>query len=206
MRKLRVVLLVVSCSAPMLGQANLEQTYKGELFGGYSFEHIAPGCGSDYRCGNAGPTANINGFAASATGYFYKSLGITAQVTGNYHGAAILSYATVNRYTYQFGPAYSFHLGKANAFAHALLGGVSQSSSPRATGIQSTDPSLNYRRFLWSVGGGLDWKASSRISIRVAQVDYERQSVPVVNTGGPAPIPPVGVSGLRYSAGIVWHF
>lgn len=205
MRKLRVVLLVVSCGVPALCQ-NVEQTYKGELFGGYSFERIAPGCGSDYRCGNAGPTANINGFAASATGYFYKSLGITGQVTGNYNGAASLSFATVNRYTFQFGPAYSFHLGKATAFAHGLLGVVSQSSSPLATGIQSPDPSLNYKRFIWSVGGGLDFRASGRMSIRVAQVDYERQSVPVVNTGGPESLPPVGVSGLRYSAGIVWHF
>lgn len=52
----------------------------------------------------------------------------------------------------------------------------------------------------------MDFKAGSRISIRPVQLDYERQSVPVVDTGGPTPIPPVGVNGLRYSAGIVLHF
>ena len=116
MRKLRVVLLVsVSCSVPMLGQ-----TDKGELFGGYSFERIAPGCGSNYRCGggDAGPATNLNGWTASLTGYFYRSLGISAQFTGNYNGTAALSYSTVHRYTYQFGPAYAFRWQRASAFAH----------------------------------------------------------------------------------------
>lgn len=194
MRKLRVVLLViVSCSVPMLGQ-----TDTGELFGGYSFERITPGCGSNYRCGGPGPTTNLNGWTAALTGYFYKSLGISGQFTGAYNGTAALSYSTVQRYTYQFGPAYAFRVRKARPFVHALFGRVTQNSSP--------DQTLSYSAFLWSVGGGLDIKASSRISIRLAQLDYERQHVPVVDTGGPTPIPSVGVNGLRYSAGIVLNF
>ena len=195
MRKLQVVLLVsVSCSVPMLGQ-----TDKGELFGGYSFERIAPGCGSNYRCGSAdaSPATNLNGWTAALTGYFYKSLGISAQFTGNYNGTAALSYSTVDRYTYQFGPAYAFRVRKARPFAHVLLGGVTQ---------RSADQGLTYTKFMWSMGGGLDFKASNRISIRPVQLDYERQSVPVVDTGGPTPIPAVGVNGLRYSAGIVLNF
>ncbi len=196
MRKLRVVLLVsVSCSVPMLGQ-----TDKGELFGGYSFERIAPGCGSNYRCGggDAGPATNLNGWTASLTGYFYRSLGISAQFTGNYNGTAALSYSTVRRYTYQFGPAYAFRWQRASAFAHALFGGASQRSSQ--------DQSLSYNAFIWSVGGGLDFKASSRLSIRPVQLDYERQRVPVVDTGGSTPIPSISANGLRYTAGIVLNF
>lgn len=196
MRKLGAVILVsVSCSLPMLGQ-----TAKSELFGGYSFERIAPGCGSNYRCGavDAGPTTNLNGWTTSLTGYFYKSLGISAQFTGNYNGTAALSYSTVTRYTYQFGPAYAFRLRRATAFAHALFGGFTQTASP--------DQSLSYSGFMWSVGGGLDFRASRRIWIRPVQLDYERQHVPVVDTGGPTPIPSVGANGLRYSAGIVLHF
>jgi len=190
MRKLRVVLLVsVSCSVPMLGQ-----TDKAELFGGYSFERIAPGCGSNYRCGSAdpGPATNLNGWTASVTGYFYKSLGISAQFTGNYNGTAALSSSTVHRYSYQFGPAYAFRMRSARIFAHALFGGVTQGSS--------ADQALSYSAFIWSVGGGLDFKASSRISIRPVQLDYERQRVSLV------PTPTVGVNGLRYSAGIVLNF
>ena len=79
-----------------------------------------------------------------------------------------------------------------SVFAHALFGGVTQKSS--------ADPTVGYNKFLWSVGGGLDFKTSHRISIRPVQLDYERQSVPVVD------LPTVGVNGLRYSAGIVVRF
>lgn len=195
MRKLRVLLLfTVSCSVPMLGQ-----TDQGELFGGYSFERIGPGCGSNYRCGTStpGPATSLNGWTASLTGYFYKSLGISAQFAGDYNGTAALSGVTVQRYTYQFGPAYAFRVRKASPFVHALFGGVTQ---------RSADQGLSYSKFMWSVGGGLDFKVSSRISIRFAQLDYERQHVPVVDTGGPTPIPPAGANGLRYSAGIVLKF
>lgn len=188
-----LLLLSISCSVPMLAQ-----TYKSEVFAGYSFERIAPGCGSNYRCGNSGPATNLNGWAAALTGYFNNSFGFTAQFTGNYHGSAALSYSTINRYTYQFGPAYRFPVGHASAFAHALLGGVTQKSS--------SDQTVAYTRFLWSVGGGLDLNASSRIAIRPVQLDYERQSVPVVNTGGATPLPAVGVNGMRYSAGVVLKF
>ena len=61
MGRLRLlVLLVVSFNLPMLGQS-----VKSEVFGGYSLERIAGGCGADYRCGNAtGATTNLNGWIA----------------------------------------------------------------------------------------------------------------------------------------------
>jgi|SRR5579863_1923937 len=189
MRKLQVVLLLtVSCSVPILGQD------KGELFGGYSFERIAPGCGSNYRCGY-GPSENINGWTASATGYLNKSFGVSAQFTGGYNGNASLSYSKVNRYTYQFGPTYAFHVRNVRPFAHFLLGAVSQKSSG--------DQTLSYGAFIWSAGGGLDWKASNRISLRPVQFDYERQNVPGSAAGGGSS---ASANGLRYSAGVVFHF
>src|SRR5258708_19182558 len=147
MYKLRALLLVVSCSVPMLGQ-----TDRGELFGGYSFERIAPGCGSNYRCGgsSSGPSTNVNGWTAALSAYGSKSFGFSAQFTGNYNGTAALSYSTLQRYTYQFGPAYAFRMRKASTFVHALFGGVTQKSS--------ADQTLSYSRFIWSVGGGLDFK------------------------------------------------
>jgi len=176
------------------------QSDQFEVFGGYSLERIAPGCGSNYRCGSPSPgsTTNMSGWTTSLTGFVYKSLGISAQFAGNYNGTAPLSYSSVNRHSYQFGPAYAMRWQRMSAFAHALFGGVTQTSTP--------DQTLSYTRFVWSLGGGLDFKASSRISIRPVQLDYERQNVPVVDTGGPAPITSIGVNGLRYSAGIVIKF
>lgn len=120
MRRVRLAFLLVAfASLPMLGQTN-----NGELFAGYSFERIAPGCGSNYRCGGTSPgdATNLSGWIASLTIFAYKSLGVTGQFTGGYNGTAALSYSTVHRHTYQIGPAYAFRWRHAAAFAHGLLG------------------------------------------------------------------------------------
>jgi hypothetical protein len=197
MRRLRlVVLLVVSFNLPMLGQGG-----KAELFGGYSLERIAGGCGADYRCGNAvGATTNLNGWIVSASGYFYKSLGLSAQFSGNYGNAGFGGadgLSTVHRYAYQFGPVYTFRWQRASAFTHALFGGMSQGVGQAS--INGSAPS--YTAFVWSVGGGLDIKLSNRLAIRAAQIDYERHNIPA-NFGQPAS----PTNGFRYSAGIVLRF
>jgi hypothetical protein len=190
MRRLRWAFLLVAClNVRMAGQ-----TDRPELFGGYSLEHIAPGCGSNYRCGGTSPgdATNLSGWIASMTVFVYKSLGVSGQFTGGYNGTAALSYSSVHRHTYQVGPAYAFRWRHASAFAHGLFGGVSQGASP--------DITLSYRKFLWSVGGGLDLKMSKSLSVRPVQVDYERQHVPVNGS------PDVSSNGLRYSAGVVLRF
>ena len=167
MRIVRIVLLlVVFFSLLSLASAQSDQF---EVFGGYSLERIAPGCGSNYRCGTLTPgsATNMSGWTTSLTGFVYRSLGISAQFTGNYNGTAALSHSSVYRHSYQFGPAYAVRWQRASVFAHVLFGGVTQKSSP--------DQTLSYTKFIWSVGGGLDVKASSRISIRPVQLDYERQ-------------------------------
>ncbi len=198
MRRFRIVLLLV-VSFNLLSLASA-QSDRVELFGGYSLEQISPGCGSNYRCGATqnipGPTVSMSGWTTSLTGFVIRSFGISAQLTGNY-GTAVLSSSHVNRYSYQFGPAYAVRWQRTSVFAHALFGGVTQSSA---------DQGLSYTRFILSVGGGLDYKTSSRISFRPVQLDYERQSVPVVDTGGPTPLPSAGANGWRYSAGIVIRF
>ena len=194
-----VVLLVVSFNLPMLGQSG-----KSELFGGYSLERIAAGCGTDYRCGfnDTGATTNLSGWIVSMTGYVYKSLGLSAQFSGNYGNAGFAGgggLSTVPRYAYQFGPVYTFRWQRASAFTHALFGGVSQGVGQGA--INGSAPS--YTAFLWSVGGGLDIKLSNRLSIRAAQIDYERHHVPVDGLSAPSTSP---TNGFRYSAGIVLRF
>lgn len=199
MRRLRIVLLLVISFN--LSSLALAQSDHVELFGGYALERIAPGCGGNYRCSPPGtvpgPATNMSGWTASLTGFVHRSLGISAQFTGNYDGTAALSSSSVNRYSYQFGPAYVVRWQRESVFAHALFGGVTQKSS--------ADQTLSYTRFLLSVGGGLDFKMSSRISIRPVQLDYERQSIPAVADGG-LPSSPIGVNGLRYSAGVVIRF
>lgn len=154
-RERLVVLLVVGFSCPMLAQ-----TGSAELFGGYSLERIAVGCGNDYWCGtnDIGVTANLNGWITSMTGYVHGSLGLSAQLIGNYGsvgfagGGGGLSIA--HRYAYPFGPVYTFRGQRAGTFTHAWFGGVSQGVSQAS--INGQAPS--YTAFLWSVGGGFDSK------------------------------------------------
>lgn len=202
MCKLRAVLLVIlSCSLPMMGQSR-----NAEFFGGYSLERIAGGCGTDYRCSNnTGATTNLNGWTTSVTGYLVKSFGLSAQFSGNYGSAGFTGggggLGTVHRYAFQFGPVYTFRWQRASAFTHALFGGVSQGESQASANgsIQS------YKAFLWSVGGGVDIKLSNGISARVGQIDYERHNVPpAVNAPSSSSASPT--NGFRYSAGIVLRF
>lgn len=197
MPRFRIALLpVIFFSLQLLASAQSDQV---ELFGGYALERIAPGCGSNYRCGtlnNTGPTTNMSGWTTSLTGVVYKSFGFSAQLSGN-DGTAELSDVSVHRTSYQFGPTYALRWQRMSVFAHALFGGVTQ---------HSPDQNLVYTNFLWSLGGGLDLRATRRIWIRAAQLDYERQKVPLSDTGGPPSSPPVSVNGLRYSAGIVVRF
>ncbi len=199
-----LVCLFALCNLPLLAQTSAPSA-QVELFGGYSLERIAGGCGSDYRCGsnNVGATTNLNGWIASLTGYVHESLGLSAQLSGNYgsggFGGGGGGLSTVHRYAYQFGPVYAFRWQHASAFTHALFGGVTQGLDQAA--INGRAPA--YNAFLWSVGGGLDVKVRNHLSVRVAQIDYERHHVPVEGISAPSSSP---TNGFRYSAGVVLRY
>lgn len=167
-----------------------------ELFGGYSYEHIAPCGNKPGGCGlETGDLAtlphNSNGWTVAATYYFSKQLGITADFAGHYFtqrqvGAQGVSYSRVS---YMFGPVFPIRPGqweKANPFAHALFGVVHQ-------GVFSTNGLST------ALGGGLDIKLSEHLAIRVAQVDYEFNMVPKISASAITG----HTNGFRYAGGIV---
>lgn len=195
-----VIVICGVCSEKLEAQAR-----SSELFGGYSIESINPGCGSNYRCGfgAVGDRANFDGWVFSATGYSSKSVGVTAQFSGNYGNTGFAADTNVHRYEYQFGPSYKIQFEHVSAFAHGLFGAVTQGGPGGGGGT----PPLSYTKFMWSVGGGLDIKASGHLWIRAAQVDYERHSVPTaeyVSSG--YTVTTVPVNGFRYSVGVVARF
>ena len=167
-----------------------------EIFGGYSLESIIP-CGAGCRdAGESFPLTNFNGWNASVTGYLYKSLGITANF-GGYYASHIVYDPVVggHRYSYMFGPSYSLRGSVGSLFVHGLFGQIKQGSD------QLSD--LNYTKFAWGFGGGLDINVNGRLAIRIVQLDYERTKVP---TFGFAPGATQTVTGLRYSGGVVIKF
>jgi opacity protein-like surface antigen len=61
---------------------------------------------------------------------------------------------------------------------------------------------MNYTKFAWAVGGGLDVNASRHLSMRVVQLDYERSRVPSFGTTENSEL----ATGLRYSGGVIIKF
>lgn len=80
---------------------------------------------------------------------------------------------------------------KIKPFAHALAGG---GTFRVRSNFGGNNFSFSRTGFALAVGGGLDIKATDRVSVRVAQVDY----APIFNDGS-------FINAARFSAGIVFH-
>lgn len=163
---------------------------KFEVFGGYSMEHIQPcpaqnglGCGTSATPNR--PYETYNGWNASATIYFLKYIGATADLAGRYGQGW---FGHTSRYSYLFGPTFSVHIQQGTPFAHVLFGRLD-------------DTVDNYNRFAWAAGGGFDLNVAKRIAVRLFEIDYEH-----VNTPGFVPEQTFGANGFRYSGGIVFKF
>jgi hypothetical protein len=192
MRKLLLFSLFLA-SAGVAAQG--QDRAKFDVFGGYSFEHIAI-CGSSAGgCGlESGDLAslpkNLNGWNAAITGYLAHSFGITADFSGHYASQSSgINSVKFSRFDYRFGPTFPLHLSKAekaSEFVHLLFGGVHQNV-------------FNTNSFSAAVGGGVDFKMSQHLWLRVAQMDYVFATVPKSSVGTGTGF----TNGFRYSGGIV---
>jgi opacity protein-like surface antigen len=165
--------LVLLCGALLLfaGIASAQdESPKIEAFGGYSYLRVNPG--------DNAPGVNFNGGSGSLAYNFTPMLGVVADF-GGYHYS--LDGASVNAVTYLFGPKIALRHGPITPFAQALFGGAHLSSSCTEGGGAVVRPqgtiggfgcggSVN--GFAMTIGGGLDWNATSHIGIRVVQAEY----------------------------------
>jgi hypothetical protein len=186
-------LLLASAAA----SAQDQDRAKFEVFGGYSFEHVAICGNAAGGCGlESGDLAslprNLNGWNAAVTGYFSDHWGITADFSGHYASQSSgINSVRFSRFDYQFGP--TFPLGaaksdKATGFVHLLFGGVHQSV-------------FNTNGFSAALGGGVDWRVSRHFAVRVAQMDYAFATVPKSSVGSGTGF----TNGFRYSGGVVFR-
>ncbi len=174
---------VVMFLALLSYQAVAADEPRAEVFGGYQYLRLDTGVsGID--------SFNLNGWNAALNGYFTKHIGFTADFSGAYGTPDVLGVGIDTKvYTFMFGPVVRLpnptHL---TPFFHALGGGVHFSGSALGTSASETDAA-------WAVGGGLDWNATQRFSIRLGQFDY------VQSRAGDS-----SQNNLRYSAGVVIKF
>jgi hypothetical protein len=201
---------------------------KAEIFVGYSYLHIdtngASGSSLDQLC-NTVTVGNcpfifqlhpgFNGWNAAGQFNLSSWFGITADISGHY-GTLVTakitsaSFQGINfvdfslpkqrNYDFLFGPVFSYRKPRYKPFAHALLGDEHISFAslqlPSNLGTFPTQFSKNY--FLFSLGGGVDVKLSSRFLLRAGEFDYQR----VTSSFGGKDYQ----NNFRFSAGIVALF
>ncbi|HKE33070.1 MAG TPA: hypothetical protein VKD65_15170, partial [Candidatus Angelobacter sp.] len=97
--------------------------------------------------------------------------------------------------TYLFGPRVSLnHFARVTPFGQVLVG-VAHAGSNYLTSGGSQNP------FAAAIGGGLDWRWTSHIRIRAAEVDYFLTRFSEVTNGNS-----LEQSNLRVSSGFVFRF
>lgn len=186
MRKGLLILVAVVSGAIFAGSAQAQV----QIFGGYSYVHptvsvqttiICPGPPCPVTTTTTHP--NFNGWEFAGTYNFFKVVGLTADVAGNY---GTVQGAPVHLQTYLFGP--QIHLpGPVSPFAH-LLAGVGHETIGNSTSALVIPFSGN--AFAAAAGGGIDIKVIPFVSLRVIQFDElvtrfhsTRQNQPRVSAG-----------------------
>jgi hypothetical protein len=190
--KAQVVLLVTLVS----GSGAAQEVQRLQIFGGYSLAYIAP-CGtSGGNCGFEGTgsqgsvspkSGRYNGWNTSATYFFARHIGITADF-GGYYGQINYTNASTtgsSTYTILFGPTWAARFGRVSPFAHLLLG------------VESVHLDFTSGNgFALAPGGGVDYSLRRHVKLRLAQFDYlashQQNSA--------------WSSGFRYSGGFVFNF
>ncbi len=206
MRKfIAVALLLLGMASLAAAQA---ETPAVEIFGGYSLFHFddqdletdvntaIPGSGFVVN-------KNLHGWEAAVQFNATKSIGIVADFSGHYGTLAEVPSAGVsgNIYNFLFGPQFNYRTEKATIFAHALFGGNRLGVDsftipvvPPATFAAQSDTA-----FAMAFGGGLDFNATKKVAIRVAQFDYIYTNHTFSDYGFDLP----HQNNFRFSAGLV---
>lgn len=210
-----------------------DTTPKVQVFGGYSLFHADTGGLSGpvadsvlgAPSGTFGVSSNFNGWNAEAQYNVRRWFGIVADFSGHY-GAPLTASSTsgvsglpgANAYSILFGPALSYKTkARLTPFAHALFGfDRARLNESTLSGLPDTSPgfsnAVSDTSFAMALGGGLDYKLTSRFAIRLGQVDYFYTNHDLNALYGGA-FGPGLVSGLathqnnlRFSTGIVFKF
>ena len=179
--------IILACVSIAAAQSDYK---KFELFGGYSHNRV------DTGIGDADPSVSdiineregFNGFEVSATGNLSRYFGIKGDLSGHFKTKSFpISTASVdlNSRLYNFLGGVQIKdnstEGTFKPFAHALAGvawarnrvdfsnGVCAAVFPSPCPTDFTDSDTG---FAAAIGGGIDIRASDRVSIRAIQVDY----------------------------------
>jgi opacity protein-like surface antigen len=170
---LLAILLLVGCATCSLAQTT-DAYPKTEVFVGYSYES------ADINSLTVNPgRAGLHGVNLEYTRNINKLVGITADFSGHIKRESFASAGgniQHDREQYNFLGGLQFkarNQTRAMPFAHALLGsGLFRGFSAILSPASNTYFFDDAKSFAAVVGGGLDVRASKRITIRAIQADY----------------------------------
>jgi opacity protein-like surface antigen len=202
-------ILLIFCVS--IAFAQTDEISKGEFFSGYSIIRTDVGGSGDPDIDDAlNEGRNFQGFNVSGVYNFSKYVGLKADVSGHYKnfGATIPGFTNqpkINASLYNvLGGVQIKNNSKerrVKPFVHALFGvGIVKAKLNNAFCQEAlgTNCPAEFRdsetAFSMAFGGGLDVRASKRVSFRLFQVDYN----PLRKNGETA-------NNVRFSFGIVFH-
>lgn len=153
---------------------------------------------------------NLNGGGGDITFFFSRYVGIKADLQGynsftqcTKSGAPVNGCASGNLSTYMFGPEFKYHgEGRFEPFGEVLVGGAYSNFYANAckNGICGS-ASPNNNAFSFAAGGGVDIRATSRISLRPVDADYVLTNFANHLNGGSST-----QSNFRFTTGIQFRF
>jgi len=206
--------IIIACASIAAAQSDYK---KFEFFGGYSHNRVDTGIGDDDP--DFGDVINeregFHGFEVSATGNLTRYIGIKGDFSGHFKSRNVPFFSiTVPTANFDLESRLFNFLGgvqiKDNSnegtfkpFAHALVGvaharnSVDFSNDVCAAVVPSPCPAdftVSETGFAGAFGGGIDIRASDRISIRAIQIDYN-----------PTRLFDSTQHNFRFGVGIVFH-
>lgn len=119
---------------------------------------------------------SLQGGRADGSYRVFERFSVAAEISGAHASNIRDSGLDISLITYMAGPRYSMHFRYGlRPFAQFLVGGVHafNSTFPHAGGALSSANS-----FALTAGGGLDYRLSRHIDVRVVQIDYLKTYLP----------------------------
>jgi opacity protein-like surface antigen len=143
---------------------------RAEFFAGYSYLRAdREGQPPQVRGGD------FHGWNVSIAGNPTRWLGLVFDASGHYGSYRITGIpgapakVDFRVHSFLFGPRLNYRGARFTPFVHTLFGAARGDASASVVGFRSTDEDT---AFAMALGGGLDVKATDRISIRLFQTEY----------------------------------
>lgn len=206
-------LLVVVVFLALWGGAANAQEPRVELFTGLSYGQFNPGGSLTDSFVGDGRHFSMPGVEAAPQFNFSKWFGVIGDIsayggTGEVEGLP----EHLRFYNYLAGPQLTArHIGPINVFVRGLAG-----VSHARIAVTNAPPPLKLNRLTYGFGGGIDLNASKHIALRLAQLDYLRNSFTdcvfenINNPPDPGTACQATKAGrqnnFRFAAGFEWRF